>query len=145
MNTDQDGRGEDVNLITQRVIGCVHVVSNTLGIGFVEKVYENALAHSLRKNGLRVAQQHPIEVTFDGILVGDFVADLLVQDTVLLGLKAVSTLTQEHLAQGLNYLRATGLPVCLLINFGTTKAQIKRLIPSVHWKPAMTAVSQHSR
>ncbi len=124
----------DVNQITQRIIGCVHSVSNTLGIGFVEKVYENALAHTLRKDGLQVAQQHPIVVTFDGIAVGEFFADLLVDERVLVELKAVSMLTQEHMAQALNYLRASGLEVCLLINFGRSKVEIQRLIPSVYWK-----------
>lgn len=125
---------QDVNEITQKIIGCAYTVSNTLGIGFVEKVYENALAHDIRKNGLRVLQQHPITVTYDGILVGEFAADLLVEDWVLVELKAVTALKDEHLAQSLNYLRATGLEVCLLINFGTTKVQIKRLLPSVYWK-----------
>lgn len=124
----------DVNTITERIIGCSYNVSNTLGIGFVEKVYENALAHEIRKSGLRVVQQHPITVGFDGITVGEFFADLLVEDRVLVELKAVSPLKDEHTAQALNYLRATGLEICLLINFGTTKVEIKRLRPSTKWK-----------
>lgn len=124
----------EVNGITQKVIGCAFTVSNTLGIGFVEKVYENALVHATRKAGLRVNQQFPINVTFDGILVGGFFADLLAEGRVLVELKAVSILTPNHMAQGLNYLRATGLEVCLLINFGKPKVEIKRLLPSVHWK-----------
>lgn len=125
---------QDVNEITQKIIGCAFEVSNTLGIGFVEKVYENALAHLIRKAGLKVVQQYPIKVTFDGILVGEFVADLLVEDRVLVELKAVSTLVNEHTAQALNYLRASGFEVCLLINFGKPKIEIKRLLPSVNWK-----------
>ena len=124
----------EVNAITQRIIGCAYSVSNTLGIGFVEKVYENALAHALRKQGLQVAQQHPIIVTFDGALVGEFCADLLVENTVLVELKAVSTLVNDHTAQALNYLRAAGLPVCLLINFGRPKVEIQRLLPSKYWQ-----------
>ena len=90
---------QDVNMITQKLIGFAYEVSNTLGIGFVEKVYENALVHLARKNGLTVAQQYPIQVRFDGILVGEFFADLLVEERVLVELKAVSMLTTEHTAQ----------------------------------------------
>lgn len=124
----------EVNSITEKIIGCAYKVSNTLGIGFVEKVYENALAHLLRKSGLQVAEQHPIKVEFDGIVVGEFVADLLVENRVLVELKAVSMLKDGHMAQALNYLRATGVEICLLINFGTTKVEIKRLRPSNNWK-----------
>jgi GxxExxY protein len=122
------------NEITEKIIGCAYTVSNTLGIGFVEKVYENALAHLLRKSNLHVVQQHPIKVNFDGVVVGEFVADLLVENRILVELKAVSMLKDEHMAQALNYLRATGVEICLLINFGTTKVEIKRLRPSNNWK-----------
>lgn len=125
---------QDVNEITKKIIGCTFEVSNTLGIGFVEKVYENALAHLIRKAGLKVVQQYPIKVVFDGILAGEFIADLLVEDRVLVELKAVSMLVNEHTAQALNYLRASGLEICLLINFGKPKVEIKRLLPSVNWK-----------
>ena len=125
---------QDVNEITKKIIGCAFEVSNTLGIGFVEKVYENALVHLIRKSGLKVVQQHPIKVSFDGILVGEFVADLLVENRVLVELKAVSALANEHTAQALNYLRASGLEICLLINFGKPKVEIKRFLPSVNWK-----------
>ncbi len=124
---------QDVNEITREVIGCAYKVSNTLGIGFIEKVYENALVYLIRKSGCKVAQQFPIKVHFDGIVVGEFFADLLVAERVLVELKAVSTLLDEHTAQALNYLRATGLEVCLLINFGKSKVEIKRLLPSVFW------------
>jgi GxxExxY protein len=125
---------EDVNEITKKIIGYAYQVSNTLGIGFIEKVYENALAHLIRKSGLMAVQQHPIKVIFDGIVVGDFHADLLVANRVLVELKAVSMLVDEHTAQALNYLRASGFEVCLLINFGRSKIEIKRLLPSVYWK-----------
>lgn len=124
----------EVNTITEKIIGCAYTVSNSLGIGFVEKVYENALTHIIRKSNLKVIQQHPIKVNFDGVVVGEFVADLLVEDRVLVELKAVSMLRDEHTAQALNYLRATGLEICLLINFGTTKVEVKRLRPSTNWK-----------
>ena len=125
---------QDVNEITKKIIGCAFEVSNTLGIGFVEKVYENALVHLMWKAGLKVDQQHKTKVTFDGVLVGEFVADLLVEDRVLVELKAVSMLVNEHTAQALNYLRASGLEICLLINYGKPKVEIKRLLPSVNWK-----------
>jgi GxxExxY protein len=126
----------DVDKITGKVIGCAYTVSNTLGIGFVEKVYENALALEIRKTGLKVEQQAPLQVLYENVLVGDFYVDLLVEGGVLIELKAVSSLKDEHTAQALNYLSATGLEVCLLINFGTAKVQIKRLLPSVYWKQA---------
>jgi len=125
----------DVNLITQKIIGCSYDVSNVLGAGFVEKVYENTLVHRIRKStGLIVAQQYPIEVVYDDVVVGQFFADLLVAERVLVELKSVSMLMPEHTAQALNYLRATGLEVCLLINFGRTKVEIKRFLPYTDWK-----------
>jgi GxxExxY protein len=131
----------DVNKITEKIIGCAYTVSNTLGIGFVEKVYENALALEIRKTGLKVEQQTPLKVLYGSVAVGDFYVDLLVEKRVLVELKAVSLLKDEHTAQALNYLRATGLEVCLLINFGTTKVQIKRLLPSVYWKSKSINIS----
>lgn len=125
---------QEVNEITRKIIGCAYTVSNTLGIGFVEKVYENALAHEIRKTGLAVQQQYNFNVRYDGMVVGEFFADLLVEERVLVELKAVSALKDEHTAQALNYLRATGKEICLLINFGTAKIEIKRLLPSISWK-----------
>ena len=124
----------ELDAITERIIGAAHRVSNTLGIGFVEKVYENAHSHEMRKDGLNVVQQHPIKVIYDGIIVGEFFVDLLVEELVLVELKAVSALNDDHMMQALNYLRASNLPACLLINFGTPKAQIRRLHPSPSWK-----------
>jgi GxxExxY protein len=83
----------NINGITEKIIGCAYRVSNNLGIGFVEKVYENVLAHDIQISGLRVAQQAPIKVLYDGIVVGDFFADLLVEEKVLVELKAVSILS----------------------------------------------------
>lgn len=127
---------EDVNRITDRVIGCAYTVSNSLGTGFVEKVYENALAHELRKAGLRVKQQYAIKVVYDRIEVGEFFADLMVENRVLVELKAVQELENGYMAQALNYLRASGTEICLLINFGQSKVQVKRLLPSFRWKHA---------
>jgi GxxExxY protein len=128
---------EELDRLTERIIGCAYTVSNTLGTGFVEKVYENAHAYEMRKAGMAVLQQHPIKVMYDSIVVGEFIADELVEDTVLVELKAASGLNDERLAQALNYLRATGLPACLLINFGTSKIQVRRLHPSLSWKASM--------
>jgi len=126
----------DLDKITERIIACAYKVSNTLGIGFVEKVYENAHAHEMIKDGLRVAQQYPIKVVYDEVTVGEFFADMLVEKLVLVELKAVSELNEDHMAQALNYLRATGLPACLLINFGKSRIQVRRLHPSPSWKVA---------
>jgi len=125
---------EGLDRLTERIIGHAYRVSNALGIGFVEKVYENALVHLAQKDGLKVNQQHPIRVMFDGIVVGDFCVDMLVEGCILVELKAVSELASEHLAQALNYLRASGLEACLLINFGKTRIQVRRLYPSPNWK-----------
>ncbi len=116
-----------LNPVTEKIIGCAYTVSNTLGVGFIEKVYENALAHELRKAGLRVLQQHPVQVWYDGVAVGDYFADLLVDDCVLVELKAVRALDEAHWAQCLNYLKATNLRLCLLLNFGKTRIEIKRI------------------
>jgi GxxExxY protein len=118
----------ETDRITEVVIGAAYQVANTLGSGFLEKVYENALALEIRKSGLLVGQQHPILVKYGDAVVGEFVADLLVQDEVLVELKAVKALDEIHLAQCLNYLKATGLHVCLLINFGNPKVEIKRVV-----------------
>lgn len=119
---------QDDDPLTSRIIGCAYRVANELGSGFLEKVYENALAHELRKAGLGVVQQHCIEVHYDGVKVGDYVADLLVEGQILIELKACKDLDEIHLAQCLNYLKATGLKVCLLMNFGRPKIQIRRLM-----------------
>lgn len=125
---------QSLDKLTERIIGCAYQVSITLGIGFVEKVYENAHVHEMRKEGLHIHQQYPIKVIYDEISVGEFFADMLVNELVLVELKAVSALNNDHMAQGLNYLKASGLPVCLLINFGRSKIQIRRLHPSPKWK-----------
>jgi GxxExxY protein len=126
MNADE--RRWELDKITERIIGCVYKVSNNLGAGFLEKVYESALAIELRKAGLKVGQQHGIQVRYDGEIVGEFAADLLIEGKVIIELKAAKVLNEVHMAQCLNYLKATGLSVCLLVNFGKRKAEIKRII-----------------
>lgn len=104
--------------LTETIIGASFVVHNALGYGFLEKVYENALAHELRKLGLRVDQQLRLSVTYDGVVVGDYVADLIVEGNVIVEIKAGRGIEDIHLAQLGNYLTATRKPVGLLLNFG---------------------------
>jgi len=113
--------------ITEKIIGCAYRVGSKLGCGFLEKCYENALAHELRKAGLRVEQQVALKVWYDEIIVGDYVADLIVEDVVLVELKAIQSLEAIHSAICINYLAATKLPVCLLINFGR-RVSVKRIV-----------------
>jgi GxxExxY protein len=119
---------EKLNPITEKIIGCAYKVSNTLGAGFLEKVYENSLAHEIRKAGMKCCQSQPLQVRYDGIVVGDYEADLFVEDCVLVELKAVKDLNDLHKAQCLNYLKATGIRLCLLINFGNPHLEIKRIV-----------------
>lgn len=113
--------------LTESVIGCVFKVANGLGVGFLEKVYENALMHELRKAGLLAEQQVAVPVHYDGQQVGVYVGDIVVDGRLVLELKACRALEDAHLAQCLNYLRATGMKTCLLINFGTPRPQIRRV------------------
>ena len=99
-----------------------------LGAGFLEKVYENALLHELQLRGLKVDPQKPIGVTYKGKGVGDYVPDLLVDDHLVVELKCVDSLLPEHLAQCLNYLKATGLHLALLFNFQRPKVEVKRVV-----------------
>ena len=124
MNADERGLGE----LTERIIGCAFTVSNSLGCGFLEKVYENALAHELRKAGLQVEQQARLSVCYDGVVVGEYVADMLLNDQLLIEVKAAKSLDDIHLAQCMNYLKTSGLKLCLLINFGVPKVAIRRVV-----------------
>ncbi len=129
MNTDdaQMITDEELNDLSRRVLAAAFIVSNTLGCNFKEKIYENALCHELLKRGIRAQKQVPVQVFYDGIVVGDFFADVLVEDVLLLELKRSDAIHEEHLAQALNYLSATGLPLCLILNFGTPRIGIKRV------------------
>jgi GxxExxY protein len=113
--------------LTEKVIRAFFKVYNTLGYGFAEKVYENALTIELRKLGLKVEQQKSITVYYEGSIVGEYVADVIATDVVMLELKAVRQLTDEHEAQLLNYLKATPAEAGLLLNFGP-KAEYKRKV-----------------
>ena len=125
---DSSDRRSYLDVISHRIIGCAHRVSNSLGSGFLEKVYENALALELREEGLEVQQQHQIKVVYRQVAVGTFSGDLLVQNCILVELKAAKALNGLHVAQCMNYLKATGLCVCLLMNFGTNRIIIRRVV-----------------
>jgi GxxExxY protein len=127
--TDLGNSMEDAALkrLTERVIGCVYRVSNALGIGFLEKVYENSLAVELRNAGLLVEQQRRCTIRYRGQIVGEYVADLVVEGRVLVEPKVCKAFEDAHTAQCLNFLKASGLVLCLLVNFGQPKAQIRRL------------------
>ena len=117
-----------MNNLSGRVIGCAFTVLNTLGIGFLEKVYENALANELRGAGLAVVQQCGVKVHYNDVVVGEYFADLLVEDVLVVELKAVKALDDTHRMQCTNYLKATGLQLCLLLNFGKPRLEIKRMV-----------------
>ena len=112
--------------LTQKIIGCAMKVHSTLGPGFLESVYQKAMAHELRKAGLKCECEKPIAVYYDGINVGDFSADMLVEDLVLIENKAVQALIAAHEVQLVNYLTATGIDIGLLLNFGTARLEFKR-------------------
>jgi GxxExxY protein len=114
--------------VTYAIGGAVFEVNRVLGTGFLEKVYENALVLELKSRGLKVQAQVPFQVKYKGTLVGDFSVDLLVEDCVIVELKAVDRILPIHEAQLLNYLKASGLRVGLLVNFGRTKATIRRFV-----------------
>jgi GxxExxY protein len=112
--------------LTQKIIGWAMKVHSTLGPGFLESVYQKALAHELRKVGLNVEWEKPIAVSYDGMPVGDFSADLLVESKVLLELKANHALALANEVQLVNYLTATGIEIGLLLNFGAERLEFKR-------------------
>jgi len=124
MDADTDG----LNKATETVIGCAYRVSDNLGCGFLEKIYENALAHELRKTGLKVEQPKRFNVVYDGTLVGEYIADLTAEGEVIVETKAVKVLEEIHKAQCLNYLKATGLRLGSVLNFGTTRVSVKRVV-----------------
>lgn len=113
--------------VTGKVLEAAFEVINELGAGFLESVYENAMILALKEKGLEVRPQAPLAVLFRGDLVGQFYADLLVEELVIVELKAVKVLLPEHQAQVINYLKATKLEVGLLLNFGSPKLEYRRL------------------
>ena len=112
--------------LTGQILEACFEVSNELGIGFIESVYEKALQVALLQKGISVVRQIPLHVSFRGVMVGDFTADMIIDGKVLLELKAADALSNQHFAQLLNYLKATGIEVGMAINFGTPKIQFRR-------------------
>lgn len=118
---------EEIDYITSKIIKAFYNVYNTLGFGFLEKVYENAMVIELRKLGLHGRRQVPVKVYYDETQVGDYFADIIVEDCIIIELKAGESLCEEHEAQLVNYLRATSIEVGFLFNFGR-KPEFKRKI-----------------
>ena len=114
--------------LTKQIIGCAYAVGNKLGHGFLEKVYENAMAIELAAGGLKAETQKPVKVYYEGQIVGDYYADILVEDEIILELKVVKALEGIHLAQCLNYLKAARKKLGLLINFGEGNVKVKRVV-----------------
>ena len=118
----------DTDRLTYAIIGCGMAVSSELGCGFLESVYRRALAHSLRKAGLQVESERAFRVLYGGVIVGDYRADLIVGDAVIVEVKALKVLTSAHHAQLLNYLKASCLPVGLILNFGNPRLEVRRMV-----------------
>jgi GxxExxY protein len=114
--------------LTQSIIGCAYQVFNTLGAGFAETVYHQSLLIELREAGLIAESQVPLDVHYHGQLVGSFYADIIVEDSVIVELKAIETLAKVHEVQLVHYLVATGKPVGLLINFGPSEVEVRRKV-----------------
>ena len=126
MNADE--RRLEINATCEKVIGCAYTVANLLGVGFLEKVYENALCLELVQAGIKVEQQKVIQVKYKNVIVGDYVADILANNSVIIELKAQNNLDEAYQAQCINYLKATQLNVCLLLNFGKPRIEVKRIV-----------------
>ncbi|MBK6475052.1 MAG: GxxExxY protein [Flavobacteriales bacterium] len=118
--------------LTENLIGCAMTVHRALGPGFQESVYQNALAHELQKLGFRVACEQRIQVQYDTVIVGNFIADMLVNEMVLIENKAVQVFHLKHEVQVVNYLTATGIDVGLLLNFGADSLGFKRKYRRFH-------------
>jgi GxxExxY protein len=114
--------------LTEKIIGCAYRIYNTMGFGFLESVYEKCMLIELRKEGLNAKSQRPITVSYDNEIVGEFIADIIVEDTIILELKSAKRIAKAHEVQLVNYLVATGKPVGLVLNFGERKVEIKRKI-----------------
>ena len=125
MNADERGY---LDSLSERVIGAAFDVANTLGAGFLEKVYERALLVELSLQGIKAVAQPSFGVTYKGRAVGEYFADILVEDLLVIELKCVERLANEHTAQCINYLRASGMTLCLLINFQKPKVEWKRIV-----------------
>ena len=129
--------------LTRKILATCFEVLNELGAGFLESVYEKALVIALKENGLEAKAQAPIEVIFRGQTVGQFYADILVENKIIVELKAVSHLLPEHKAQVINYLKSSGIEVGLLVNFGDSKLEYRRFQNRAN-NPALPSSSSSS-
>jgi GxxExxY protein len=129
MNTDEHGY---LDSLTERVMAAVFEVSNTLGAGFLEKVYQRALLPELALRGIPATAQASFGVNYKGYPIGEYFADIVVDGVLAMELKCVERLANQHTAQCLNYLRASGLGLCLLVNFQNPKVEWKRIIQGFH-------------
>jgi GxxExxY protein len=118
----------EYEVFTEKIIGCAYRVYNKMGFGFLESVYEKCMLIELRKSGLNAESQKPIKVYYENEIVGEFVPDIIVNDTIILELKSVRQIIRAHEVQLVNYLVATGKPVGLILNFGEDKVEVKRKI-----------------
>jgi GxxExxY protein len=126
MNAEKDR--ERLDAISRKVIGAAQRVSLELGVGFLEKVYENSLVFELHEAGLEVEQQKPVHVRYAGRIVGDYIPDILVEHEMVVEIKAIPAIEPNHRQQCINYLRATGLRICLLVNFGRPRLEVRRFV-----------------
>ena len=117
--------------LTEKIIGCAYRVYNKMGYGFLESVYEKCLMIELMKAGLQAESQKPITVEYEGEIVGEFVADIVVESSVILELKSVKRIIRAHEIQLVNYLVATGTEVGLILNFAEEKVEVKRKVRSL--------------
>ena len=126
MNADKTS----LDILTESVLNAVFEVSNTLGSGLLEKLYQRALLRELRLRGIRVSAEASFAVTYKGQSVGEYFADLLVENELVVELKCVERLANEHTTQCLNYLRASGRTICILVNFQKPRVEWKRIVLS---------------
>jgi len=118
--------------LTETIIGCAYRVYNKMGFGFLESVYQKCLIIELKKAGLDTESEKPISVYYDNEIVGEFIADIIVNDTIILELKSVRRIIKAHEVQLVNYLVATGKPVGLILNFGERKVEVKRKVKDLN-------------
>lgn len=118
----------ELDALTDQILGAAFTVANTLGHGFLETIYKKAFIEELTSMNCRVAAEKPYTVLYRGKPMGTYLADLVVEDRVIVEVKAIEALTRAHHSQLLNYLKASGLPVGLLLNFGTPSLQMKRVL-----------------
>ena len=127
MNTDE----LRLDQVTESIIGCAFRVMNTLGSGFLEKVYENALAYEIRESGLTVSRQHGIIIMYNNVAVGEYAVDLLIEGTSIVELKAVKSLDKVPIAQCVSFLKLIGLHLCLLLNLGRPRLEIRQIVNGI--------------